>query len=80
MEDSHQLHAPTALIPRREPQYLLDRRLSGSQSRSGRCEEDTKLSLAGYRISAAQPASSYRVENRVMVRIFGYERGEVTRG
>jgi hypothetical protein len=36
MEASGQLHAPAALPPAKDPSYLLDRRLSGPQSRSGR--------------------------------------------
>jgi hypothetical protein len=44
MEVSGQIHAPTALLPGREPQYPLDRRLGGPQSWSGRDNED-RLSL-----------------------------------
>jgi len=40
MEVSGQLHAPVALIPRKEPQYSLDRRLGGLQSRLGRGAEE----------------------------------------
>jgi hypothetical protein len=39
MELSGQLHAPVALPPAKEPQYLLDR-LGGPQSRSGRGGEE----------------------------------------
>jgi hypothetical protein len=43
MEVSGQVHAPAAL-----PQYLLDRRLGGSQSQSGYCgEEKNLLSVLG---------------------------------
>jgi hypothetical protein len=36
MEVSGQFHAPAALPPGKDPWYLLDRRLGGPQSRSGR--------------------------------------------
>jgi len=36
MEVSDQLHAPAALPPGKNPRYPLDRRLGGTQSRSGR--------------------------------------------
>jgi hypothetical protein len=35
MQVSGQLHSPAALSPGKEPRYLLDRRLSGPQNRSG---------------------------------------------
>jgi hypothetical protein len=37
MEVSGQLYAPAALPPGKHPRYILDRRLDGSQSRSGHC-------------------------------------------
>jgi hypothetical protein len=40
MEVSGQLHAPAALLPGKEPLYPLDRRLGGTQSRSGRSGEE----------------------------------------
>jgi hypothetical protein len=40
MEVSGQLHAPAALPPGKSPRYLLDRRLGGPQSRSGRGGEE----------------------------------------
>jgi hypothetical protein len=40
MEVSGQLHAPAALLPRKDPWYPLDRRLGGPQSRSGRGGEE----------------------------------------
>jgi hypothetical protein len=43
VEVSGQLHAPDALPPGKEPWYPLDRRLSGRQSRSGRCGEEKNL-------------------------------------
>jgi hypothetical protein len=39
MEVSGRLHAPAALSQGKSPWYPLDRRLDGSQSRSGRSEE-----------------------------------------
>jgi hypothetical protein len=36
MEVSGEIHAPAALLPGKEPLYPLDRRMGGSQSRSGR--------------------------------------------
>jgi len=35
-----QLHAPSALPPRKEPWYPLDKRMGGPQSRSGSCREE----------------------------------------
>jgi hypothetical protein len=40
MEMSGQLHAPAALSQGKSPWYLLDRRLGGPQSRSGRGGEE----------------------------------------
>jgi hypothetical protein len=40
MEVSGQLHSPAALPPEEEPRYLSDRRLDGTQSRSGHGGEE----------------------------------------
>jgi hypothetical protein len=40
MEMSDQFHAPAALPQEKSPWYPLDRRLGGSQSRSGRGGEE----------------------------------------
>jgi hypothetical protein len=40
MEVSGQIHTRAALPQRKSPRYPLDRRLSGSQSRSGRGDEE----------------------------------------
>jgi hypothetical protein len=40
---SGQLHTPAALPPRKEPQYPMDRRFGGPQSRSGRHGDVTIL-------------------------------------
>jgi hypothetical protein len=40
MEVSGQLHAPAGLPQGKSPLHLLDRRLGGPQSRSGRCGEE----------------------------------------
>jgi hypothetical protein len=40
MEVSGQLQAPAALPPGKGPWYLLDKRLGGPQSRSGRGDEE----------------------------------------
>jgi len=40
MEVNGKLHDPAALPPGKEPWYLLDRRLGGPQSRSGRGGEE----------------------------------------
>jgi hypothetical protein len=40
MEVSGQLHAPAALPPGKDPWYPLGRRLGGTQSRSGRGDEE----------------------------------------
>jgi hypothetical protein len=54
MDVSGQIHAPAALPPGKEPQYSLDRRLGGPQTRSGRGgEEDPIL----YRKSKPDPSS-----------------------
>jgi len=45
MEMNGQLHAPSAFIHGESPQYPLDRRPGGSQSRSGRGGEEGKKSL-----------------------------------
>jgi hypothetical protein len=47
MEVSGQFHAQAALPSRKEPQYPLDRRLGGPQSRSGRRGEEKILTLQG---------------------------------
>jgi hypothetical protein len=48
MEVSGQLHAPAALSPGgKNPRYLLDIRLGGPQSLSGRCGEEKNLALPG---------------------------------
>jgi hypothetical protein len=56
MEVSGQIHAPAALTHEKEPQYVLDRRLGGPQSRSGRCGEKI-LTPAGNRTWAVQPVA-----------------------
>jgi hypothetical protein len=47
MEVSGQPHAPAALIPVKLPQYPLDRRVDGPQSRSRCCGEERKLAMPG---------------------------------
>jgi hypothetical protein len=55
-----QLHTPAALPPQKELRYRLDRRLGGSQSRSGRYGEENDLALTGNRAPAVEPiAYSY---------------------
>jgi hypothetical protein len=46
MEMSGQLHASVALSQRKSPQYPLDRRLGGPQSRSGHSEEKKNIPAA----------------------------------
>jgi hypothetical protein len=58
MEVSGQLHAPAALPPRKEPQYPLDRKLGGPQSRPGRDGEE-KISCLFRESNPGRPASSY---------------------
>jgi hypothetical protein len=62
MEVSGQLHAPAALPPREW--HLLDMRLGGPQSRSGRCsEEKNSHPLPGLELPIIQPvAQSYTAE------------------
>jgi hypothetical protein len=45
MEVSAQIHASAALLPGKEPLYLLDKRLGGPQGRFGRCGENKNLFL-----------------------------------
>jgi hypothetical protein len=52
MELSDQIHAPAALPPGKELQVPLDRRLSGPQSRSGRCGAEKNLAPAENRTPA----------------------------
>lgn len=54
MELSGYLHVPASLPSRKEPQYLLDKRLGGPQWRSGRCGEERSPVLPG--IEAGRPA------------------------
>jgi hypothetical protein len=61
MEASGQLHAPAALLRERAPLYPLDRRLDGTQSRSGRgCEEKKNpiIAPAGNSTSVVHPVAS----------------------
>jgi hypothetical protein len=54
---SGQLHAPAALLPRKEPPVPLDRRLGGPQSRSGRRGEEKIFELDSDP-SVVQPVAS----------------------
>jgi hypothetical protein len=54
-ELSGQLHAPPFLSRGESPQFPLDMRLGGLQSRSGRCAEETNLCLARDSNPAVQP-------------------------
>jgi hypothetical protein len=47
MDVSDKLHNLAALIPGKEPQYPLDRRLSGPQIRSKCCGEEKNLAFTG---------------------------------
>jgi hypothetical protein len=49
MEVSGQFYVPDDLLPGKEPPYPLDRRLSGSQSRSERRGEEKILDSTGTR-------------------------------
>jgi hypothetical protein len=56
MEVSGQLHGPAALPPRKRPQYALDMRLSGPQSRPGQLySKEKSLAFAKNRNLAVQP-------------------------
>jgi hypothetical protein len=57
MEDSGQLHAPAALLPGKKSPYILDWRLGGPQSRSGRRGEEKILDPAGTRTPTSQSSS-----------------------
>jgi hypothetical protein len=64
MEVTGQLHAPAALPPGKDPGYLIDRRLGGPQSRSGRGgEEKNSQPLPGLEPPIIQPvAQRYTTE------------------
>jgi hypothetical protein len=56
MEVNGQVHAPTTLLPGKEPLYPLDGRLAGPQSRSGRgCEEKNSQPLPGLELPIILP-------------------------
>jgi hypothetical protein len=57
MEASSQAHAPAALPLRKDPAYTLDRRLGGSQSRSGSDGEEKISDPAGNRTLVVQPVA-----------------------
>jgi hypothetical protein len=54
---SGQLQALAVYPKGKSPGYPLDRRLSGLQSRSGRCGEEKGLSLAGNLTLVVQPVA-----------------------
>jgi hypothetical protein len=58
LEVSGQLHAPAALPRGRNPQYPLDLRLGGPQSRSGRYGEEKILDPTGTRTPTPRSSSS----------------------
>jgi hypothetical protein len=59
MEASGQLHAPAALPPGEQFPYILDRKLGGLQSQSGRCGlEKNPLPLSGLK-PAFQPLARF---------------------
>jgi hypothetical protein len=65
MDVSGQLHAPAALPPGKEPWYPLDRRLGGSQSRSGRGGEEKNSQQLPVLEPPSYPGSlmgSYRIQ------------------
>jgi hypothetical protein len=47
MEVSGQIYSPAALLQEKSPRYKLDRRLSGTQRRSGRGSEEKFAAPAG---------------------------------
>jgi hypothetical protein len=47
MEVNGQLHTPATLVPGKDPRYPLNRRLGGSQCRSGRCKREISSAPAG---------------------------------
>jgi hypothetical protein len=74
MEVGGQLHAPAALPQGKSPWYPLDRRLGGTQSRSGRDgEEKNSQPLPGLEPQIIQPvAQFYTTElSRLRVMIYG---------
>jgi hypothetical protein len=60
MEVSSQLHVPTVIPLGKSARYRLDRRLGGSQSRSGRCAEEKKVCAAGNRTRAVESVARQR--------------------
>jgi hypothetical protein len=58
MEVGGQFHGPAALAPVKNPQYPVDRRLSGLQKRSERSGEEIKsIPLPGIEPPLMQPVS-----------------------
>jgi hypothetical protein len=78
MEDSHQLHAPTALIPRRQPPVSIGKEAGWVSESVWTVSRRHNTFPCWIPNPDRQAASNYRVENRVMMRILGFERGEVT--
>jgi hypothetical protein len=59
---------PRPLYPRgKSRQYLLDRRLGGSQSRSGRCGEEKNLAPARNKTPAIQPVPRRYTERAMLI-------------
>jgi hypothetical protein len=58
MEVSGQLHAPATLLPGKKPRHPLDRRLGGSQSRSGRGGEEKNSPFPCKESNPGRPARS----------------------
>jgi hypothetical protein len=66
METSGQLNAPAALSRGKSPSYLLDRRLGGPQSRSGRSANDSRTVRSSHGICRLRIANP-KIERRGVV-------------
>jgi hypothetical protein len=65
MKVSGQLHAPAALLLRKEPQYPLDGRLGGPQGQSGCYGEEKNLAPARNQMLAVQPITCLYTDSAI---------------
>jgi hypothetical protein len=69
LEAIGQLHTPAAL-----PQYPLDRRLGGPQSRFGRCVQEKNLVPAGIRTPALQLVARRYTDWAIPTRLYTHNK------
>jgi hypothetical protein len=75
MKVNGQLNAPAALLPEKELQYPLGRRLGGPHSLLGRCEEEISPASVMNRTLAAHPAAIPTELSRVHYCVFFFTSG-----